>query len=208
MQLKRKDLEIFLQQLDSMSRLKIKYEQYPTPARVAANLLWEAGIENNDFFEKTVLDLGCGTGILTIGAAYLGARNVFGIDIDIQALEIAKKNSKEMDYTDICYWICSDIKFLELKGIQTTIMNPPFGMRKESKSRDRDFIKKALEISDTVYSINPHNEKTRSFFKKFCKNFGAEIDKIILMDFDISRFYSFHKKDKHIFQVDLYRIIK
>lgn len=88
MQLKRKDLEIFLQQLSSMSSLKIKYEQYPTPARVAANLLWEAGIENDDLYEKNILDLGCGTGILAVGAAYLGARNVFGVDIDIQALKI------------------------------------------------------------------------------------------------------------------------
>ncbi len=40
-----------------------------------------------------VLDYGCGSGILAIAAATLGAREVVGTDIDAQALEAARANS-------------------------------------------------------------------------------------------------------------------
>ncbi|MDO9515521.1 MAG: 50S ribosomal protein L11 methyltransferase [Syntrophales bacterium] len=42
--------------------------------------------------ERTVLDVGTGTGILAICASKLGARAVTGIDIDPKAVEIASKN--------------------------------------------------------------------------------------------------------------------
>ena len=50
-----------------------------------------------------VLDYGCGSGILAIAAAKLGARSVVGVDIDPHALETARQNSRrnavEADYT-------------------------------------------------------------------------------------------------------------
>ncbi len=41
---------------------------------------------------STVLDIGCGSGILTIAAALLGARQVLGVEIDPLAVDIAKNN--------------------------------------------------------------------------------------------------------------------
>jgi len=205
--IKRKDLEIFLQNLERIQKLDIRFEQYPTPSRVAANLLWIAGIENEDLFQKNILDLGSGSGILAIGAAFLGAKNVFGIEIDRNAIEVAKRNCEIVELSNICNWICSDVRSLQLRKIHTTIMNPPFGMRKEGFTRDRDFLQKAFEISKVIYSISSYNEKTRIFFNKYCKENGAEIDKVIKMDFDIPWSYDFHKKSKHIIQVDLYRIL-
>lgn len=42
--------------------------------------------------DSRVLDVGCGSGILAIGAALLGAEDSLGIEIDTDAVEIAKKN--------------------------------------------------------------------------------------------------------------------
>jgi ribosomal protein L11 methyltransferase len=42
---------------------------------------------------RRVLDYGCGSGILAVAAALLGAREVIGTDIDPQALEAARANS-------------------------------------------------------------------------------------------------------------------
>ena len=42
-----------------------------------------------------VLDVGCGSGILSIAAARLGARNVFGLEIDSVAVNVAKQNIRE-----------------------------------------------------------------------------------------------------------------
>ncbi|HUT80807.1 MAG TPA: METTL5 family protein [Candidatus Bathyarchaeia archaeon] len=208
MRIKRKDLEIFLEQLEKVSEPKIKYEQYASPPRVAANLLWIAGFDHDDIFNKSILDLGCGSGILAIGAAFFGARNVTGIDIDFDSLKVAKENSQTFDLEDKCNWLCMTAEDCYIKGINTVIMNPPFGMRKESISRDRLFLKTALSVSSTVYSINPYAEKTRSFFTKYCKELDAEIITITQMNFEIKRQYDFHKKDKHIILVDLYHIRK
>ncbi len=52
----------------------------------------------------TVLDYGCGSGILAIAAAKLGASLVVGSDIDPQALQAARANSEanavRADYTE------------------------------------------------------------------------------------------------------------
>ncbi len=53
----------------------------------------------------TVLDYGCGSGILAIAAAKLGASRVVGVDIDPQALDAARSNSRAngvpASYTDL-----------------------------------------------------------------------------------------------------------
>ncbi len=42
--------------------------------------------------KSTVLDIGCGSGILAIAAAALGARQVLGVEIDPVAVAVAKQN--------------------------------------------------------------------------------------------------------------------
>ncbi len=42
---------------------------------------------------KSVLDMGCGSGILGIGALLLGAKDVLAVDIDKNAVDIAVKNA-------------------------------------------------------------------------------------------------------------------
>ena len=53
-----------------------------------------AWLEQNISAEQTVLDYGCGSGILAILAAKYGATQVHGVDIDPQALEAARYNSQ------------------------------------------------------------------------------------------------------------------
>ena len=54
-------------------------------------LEWLDGL---NLLDKTVLDYGCGSGILAIAALKLGAKEAFGVDIDPQALEASKENAK------------------------------------------------------------------------------------------------------------------
>ena len=42
-----------------------------------------------------MLDVGCGSGVLSIAAAQLGARHVFGIEIDSVAVNVAKQNVRD-----------------------------------------------------------------------------------------------------------------
>lgn len=52
----------------------------------------------------SVLDYGCGSGILAMVAKKLGAAKVFGVDIDPQAIESARYNS-ERNRCDIAYYL-------------------------------------------------------------------------------------------------------
>ena len=49
---------------------------------------------------ETVIDYGCGSGILAIAAARLGARSVFALDIDPQALQSTRANALANPPTD------------------------------------------------------------------------------------------------------------
>jgi len=52
-------------------------------------------IDQNDLDNKTVIDFGCGSGILAIGAAMSGATSIEAIDIDSQALMATNSNASQ-----------------------------------------------------------------------------------------------------------------
>jgi len=52
-------------------------------------------LANSGESEGTLLDFGCGSGILSIAALLLGARSVTGIDLDEQALTATRRNATD-----------------------------------------------------------------------------------------------------------------
>ncbi len=57
-------------------------------------------LEGLDLSGKTVIDFGCGSGILAIAAIKLGAEKVVGIDIDPQALQASRDNAERNGVAD------------------------------------------------------------------------------------------------------------
>lgn len=57
-------------------------------------------LEQMDLTGKTVIDFGCGSGILAIAAIKLGAKEVIGIDIDPQAILASKENARRNQVDD------------------------------------------------------------------------------------------------------------
>ncbi len=72
------DLELFLSKIAPQPSPQAHLEQYTISQSIAATMLYIAAYANNDIVGKTVLDLGCGTGRLALGASYLGAKDVVG----------------------------------------------------------------------------------------------------------------------------------
>ncbi|MGF1806742.1 50S ribosomal protein L11 methyltransferase [Aliivibrio sifiae] len=68
-----------------------------THATTALCLEW---LESIDLKGKTVIDFGCGSGILAIAAIKLGAAKVVGIDIDPQAITASKDNATRNGVAD------------------------------------------------------------------------------------------------------------
>ncbi|HET8700762.1 MAG TPA: 50S ribosomal protein L11 methyltransferase [Nitrococcus sp.] len=62
-----------------------------THPSTALCLEWLDGFQLHD---RSIVDYGCGSGILAVAALCLGARIAYGVDIDIQALRASRENAK------------------------------------------------------------------------------------------------------------------
>lgn len=195
--MKQRKLEILLEQVEGFGSPDVTLEQYTTPAVLAAEVLHFAYMEGD--IADTVYDLGCGTGILAIGAKLLGAEKVVGFDSDEKALEIARKNAEKMD-VDVEFVYC------DISGItgnaHTVVMNPPFGA--QAKGNDRPFLLTALRTSEVTYSI--HNCGSHDFIQKFIS--PAVITEWYKTSFSMKRTFKFHKKDVEQIEVEIYRIMQ
>lgn len=87
--LKLKKFEEFLQTVDGFENPKVTLEQYVTPSHIASHMLYTIQSNYDDLENKLVLDLGCGAGMLSVGAALLGAAHVVGVEIDPDAIEVS-----------------------------------------------------------------------------------------------------------------------
>lgn len=68
-----------------------------THATTALCMEW---LEKMDLSDKTVLDFGCGSGILAIAALKLGAKRAIGIDIDPKAITASMENAERNQVED------------------------------------------------------------------------------------------------------------
>src|SRR3989338_1171022 len=118
----KKQLEIVLSKLKPLMIPRVRLEQYPTPSDIAAEVLWTAFM-NNDIKNKIIADLGCGNGILGIGALLLGAKKVYFVDVC--DLEIAKKNAYKLNLKN-AFFIQKDVREFKQR-VDCVIENPPFG---------------------------------------------------------------------------------
>jgi len=201
--LKKKKLEIILSQLAPSPKPRLRWEGYTLDAESASRMAHVAAWINDDISGKTVIDLGCGSGILAIAASLLKASWVVGVDIDREAIKVARVNSEKVDAN--VDFVVGDIECIT-GHFDTTLMNPPFGSWK--RGADVQFLKKALEISDVVYSLHKGSESVRDFLRRRIPQIGGRIDRVYEMKIVISRTYKFHKKRKYPVKADLYRILK
>lgn len=197
--MKQKDLEIILTNLLNFREPKIHLEQYQIPPRLAAMISWRA-YQLGDIENKTVGDFCCGTGLFAIAAKILGAKEVYGIEIDKDALELAKQNSESVN-TKINF-IQEDVRDIQMK-FDTILMNSPFGIRGEIK--DKEFLIAALKNSNVCYSLHLHQENNIQFLTQLVKKNGKDVKEIIKAEFEIPKMYRFHKKRYHVIQVAILR---
>ncbi len=66
-------------------------------------------LENYIAESTTVLDIGTGSGILSIASVLLGAKSAIGVDIDAQSVKTAKENAEINKIADKCEFIVGDL---------------------------------------------------------------------------------------------------
>lgn len=127
------------------------------------------GMFFDDLHKKTILDIGTGSGALLLYAHYHNGGHLIGIDIQKEALKLAKENIS--NYTDDFELIESRIQDLKIEPVDIIVCNPPFfevgNMRKsdnwnkamfeETMSLDDMFdgFRKNLKDNGEVYTLYP-----------------------------------------------------
>lgn len=203
--IKKRQLEIVLQDIPPHQSPKVNLEQYSTPSIIAADVLWNAH-SIGDLEDMKVVDLGCGTGIFAIGSALMGARESVGVDVDEDIVSIAETQALKMGIDDRARFVTSDIQDFK-ESADTVIQNPPFGAQKANrKEADRLFMVKSLEIAPVVYSFHMH--ETEEFVVNFFKKQGATVSHLFHYTFPIPRIYDFHRKEKVEVGVVVLRVVK
>jgi len=208
-----KELQSLMQDFEPFSSPKIELEQYPTGAHLASRLLFTVDSMFDEFQGRTVIDLGCGTGMLAIGAAALGACHVLGVDIDTDALEAAQSNCDGFDEPLPIDLLQVDVSQLGGTGraplrarADVVIMNPPFGTRR--KGADVEFLRAAFRVARTsVYSL--HKSSTRKHIQRVAvSELGAASAEVLAeLRYDLPASYAFHKQKSRDIQVDLWRFV-
>lgn len=193
---KKKHLELILEKAQGFPKPKEELEQYITPSDVAAELLWHAYISGR-LQGRVVIDLGCGTGKLSLGAVELGARYVVCIDIDEEALSLASETLNRTYGTPFDI-LASDVRStcpIRWVGDCTVVMNPPFGVK--SPGADTDFLRVALSTCDTVYSIHKLSEGLPKVLDSLASEYGYDYGILKVFDFPIRYSMDKHRKRVH-----------
>ena len=189
-----KELAVALSRLKVLQDPKVKAEQYQTSSEIAAEILWNAKMKG-DIENKVIADFGAGNGIFGIGASLLGAKGIYFIENEKDALKILKWNveftNKDIAPLPNTRVLNSDVRRFEIP-CEVVIQNPPFGTKE--KHADQIFLRAAFATAPIVYSF--HKESTLSYVKRYSNEMNYEVTDLFRIDFPIKKTQKFHKKPK------------
>ncbi len=194
-------LAIELSKLNVFKNARFNLEQHPTDSEIAAETLWTAFMRE-DIENKTIADLGCGTGILGIGCLILGAKKVFFVEKESDAVEVLKDNLKSICAKN--YEIIHDNISEFDKKVDTVIQNPPFGTKE--KHADREFLLKAFDLATKIYTF--HKSTTSDFVEKISLEHGFRTKEQKDFKFPLKNTMAHHRKKIKIIDVSLFLLEK
>jgi len=179
-------------------------EQYHTPPDLAAHIVHVADLQG-DVAGRTVLDLGCGTGMLALGAALRGPDRVVGVDLDPAPLSTAVENERRVGATASVDWVRADATRLPLATTDATVlMNPPFGAQTGNEGADRAFLATAADVAGVSYSV--HNAGSGEFVEAFARDNAGEVTHAFAAEFDLPRQFDHHTDASRTIDAEVFRI--
>ena len=207
--MKLKHLIAELEGVKTWEKPKVALEQYPTSPEIAAHMLLNA-LEEGDIEDAAVADLGCGGGILGIGAAILGASHVVAIDLDQRAARGRRERGgvrgtgrpdarRPADARDA---VLGERRWpLRLRDHQPTLRDAE-GLQR----RRHGLLLAGLQMctaDGAVYSL--HKTSTRAFIQKKTAEWGAEARVVAQLRWSIPKMYKHHKHASKDVDVDFWR---
>jgi len=194
---RRAELVQALARLEAYEAPRRESEQVVSPPEPAGTLLLEAA-RRDDLAGRRVVDLGCGTGVLAIGAALLGARPVVGIDADAGAVAVARRNAALLSVS--CTFETAPVDGYAAPA-ETVVMNPPFGAQR--RHADRPFWDAAYRVARRrIYAFSLASSRT--FIADSAVARGARVEAIQPVPWRFPRTFPHHRKRSVELPVDLW----
>jgi putative methylase len=195
--MRRSELVRALSTLPPFPAPRADWEQVTTPPECAAELLEEA-VGRGDLVGRDVLDLGSGTGILAIGAGLLGARRVEGIEIDPNAVRVARDSARRLG-TRVRF-VVAPVDGTE-NTADTVVMNPPFGAQRAHA--DRPFWEVAFRVAGhAIYAFALAESRTFIARRAVAQQISVELSRPVRWNLPWT--FPHHRKRRVALSVDLW----
>jgi 2-polyprenyl-3-methyl-5-hydroxy-6-metoxy-1,4-benzoquinol methylase len=121
--------------------------------------------ESGDVSDKTVLDVGCGSGRYVASYAKLGARLVVGIDLSWKMLDLARKLAHREKVAACCRFLQGD--FLEIELSQQFDIVLAMGVFDYVRNPRPFFEKMVSASSGIVIASFPGHSRVRGLLRKW-----------------------------------------
>ncbi|WIV67177.1 METTL5 family protein [Natrialbaceae archaeon AArc-T1-2] len=200
----RRELARRLESVTDFEAPSADLEQYLTPPEIAAHLLQFASLQD-DLTGRSVVDLGAGTGMLAIGATAFSPTRVVGLELDPDAIVLARENERRVDLESAVAvdWVRADATRPPLAISEATVVsNPPFGA--QNRHADRPFLESARELASVSYTI--HNEGSQAFVESFAADNGGTVTHAFQATFELARRFPFHEHASRELEAEVFRI--
>ncbi len=199
-------LEIFLtKKIRRFTNAKVELEQYATPPQIIASIVHHAHMAG-DIEGKIVVDLCAGTGGFAIAASLKGAKKVFAVEYDLEAIKILEENIRRTE-TDVQIIQADGRAWRPPEKADTVFLNPPFGI-KQKTFKDSQFIKQAFQYSKVIYAIVDGVKRNLPFFSEMARKEGWILKGYYSENFDLPATLNFHKKRRKQIPVLILQFLK
>ena len=132
----------------------------------------------NDIKTKSVADIGCGSGILSLFSYKLGARNIFSVDIDSDAVNCSLDNAKynDINLDNVIFGSAKDLNNMNLKfdlvvaNIETDILIEIMADLKKLLKEKSSLILSGILLEKESYINNSIREQGLKIINRKRKN--------------------------------------
>ena len=180
----------------------IELEQYTTQGSLAARWVRLAKDMGDMQAGCTVADLGCGTGVLGLGALFCGASAAIMVDIDQSALDIVQDNASSAGLSENVEIICSDVVAANLEHTDLILCNPPWGTQK--MGADAPFFEAIRNAGVPAYVL--HSSDAKHVAARF-DSWGWYVQEMFSEQFDLGSSHTHHTRRRVTTQATLWRLL-
>jgi 2-polyprenyl-3-methyl-5-hydroxy-6-metoxy-1,4-benzoquinol methylase len=138
-----------------------------------------------DVQDKTVLDIGCGSGVYSVDFARRGARRVLGVDFSASMLQLARREAAEHHVADVCQFVQAN--FLDFEAQERFDVSIALGVFDYQPDPLTFLHKMAISTRGKVIASFPGHSLIRKRLRRLRYRLGRKGDVYFYREADVRR---------------------